>query len=86
MTAQLIDSYAQLASDCFVMICILRAIIPFIWTFFAAQWIERSGFLVPFGTFTGILGGFALLTIPIIFWGKRMRIATARFVAASQGT
>jgi hypothetical protein len=81
---QLIDSYDQLASDCFVMICIFRGLIPFAWTFFVAQWVEKDGFLIPFGGFTAIMGVFALLTIPIIFWGKRMRIATAHYVEGNQ--
>ncbi|KAK4157152.1 hypothetical protein C8A00DRAFT_40385 [Chaetomidium leptoderma] len=80
----LIDAYDQLASDCFVMICILRGIIPFAWTFFVAQWVERNGFLVPFGGFTAIMGVFSLLIIPILCGGKRMRIATARYVVGNQ--
>ncbi|KAK4122177.1 MFS general substrate transporter [Parathielavia appendiculata] len=80
----LIDSYEQLASDCFVMICILRALIPFAWTFIVAQWMEKSGYLVPFAGFTAIMGVFALLTIPIIVCGKRLRIATTRYVTKNQ--
>jgi MFS family permease len=80
----LIDSYEQLASDCFVMICILRGVIPFSWTFFVVQWVESEGFLVPFVGFTIIMTVFSLLTVPIMFWGKRMRIATARHVVGNQ--
>ncbi|KAL2176413.1 major facilitator superfamily domain-containing protein [Thermothelomyces heterothallicus CBS 202.75] len=80
----LIDAYDQLASDCFVMICILRGAIPFAWTFFVAQWIQRDGFLIPFGGFTAIMGAFSLLVIPILCGGKRMRIATARYVSENQ--
>ncbi|KAL2152143.1 hypothetical protein VTH82DRAFT_5327 [Thermothelomyces myriococcoides] len=80
----LIDAYDQLASDCFVMICILRGAIPFAWTFFVAQWIQRDGFLIPFGGFTAIMGVFSLLVIPIMCGGKRMRIATARYVSENQ--
>ncbi|KAK0727823.1 major facilitator superfamily domain-containing protein [Lasiosphaeria miniovina] len=80
----LIDSYAQLASDCFVMICILRGIIPFAWTFFVSQWVQRDGYLIPFGGFTVIMGVFSLLILPVIWMGKRMRIATARYVVGNQ--
>lgn len=66
------------------MVCILRGAIPFAWTFFVAQWIEGQGFLVPFGTFTGIMGFFSLLIIPILFGGKRIRIATAGYIEKSQ--
>jgi hypothetical protein len=66
------------------MICILRGAIPFAWTFFVAQWIEGQGFMVPFGAFTAIMGFFSLLIIPILCGGKRMRIATARYVTKNQ--
>ncbi|KAK0720099.1 hypothetical protein B0H67DRAFT_446766, partial [Lasiosphaeris hirsuta] len=75
---------AQLASDCFVMIYILRGIIPFAWTFFVSQWVQRDGYLVPFGRFTVIMGVFSLLTAPLIWTGKWMRIATARYVVGNQ--
>ncbi|KAK0652357.1 major facilitator superfamily domain-containing protein [Cercophora newfieldiana] len=80
----LVDSYAQLASDCFVMVCILRGVIPFAWTFFVSQWIAKDGFLIPFGSFTVIMGVFSLLIVPLIWAGKRMRIATARYVVGNQ--
>lgn len=66
------------------MICILRGAIPFAWTFFVEQWIQRDGFLTPFGGFTAIMGTFSLLVIPILCGGKRMRIATARYVVRNQ--
>jgi hypothetical protein len=73
-----------MASDCFVMICILRGIIPFGWTFFVDQWVQRDGYLIPFGSFTAAMGLFSLLVVPLIYMGKRMRIATARYVVANQ--
>jgi len=81
---QLIDSYAQLASDCFVMICILRGLTPFSWTFFVTRWIKRDGYLVPFGGFTVIMAVFSLMLVPLIWTGKRVRIATARYVVSNQ--
>ena len=80
----MIDAYSNLASDCFVMVCILRGLIPFGWTFFVAQWVEKDGYLVPFAGFTAIMGVFSLFIIPIMCGGKRLRIATARYVNANQ--
>lgn len=57
---------------------------PFIWLLFVIQWIERDGYLVPFGGFTVIMGVFSLLIVPILWAGKRMRIATARYVVGNQ--
>ena len=66
------------------MICILRGLIPFAWTFFVFQWVQQEGYLIPFGGFTAVMGVFALLILPVIYWGKRMRIATARYVVSNQ--
>ena len=81
---QLIDAYAQLASDCFVVICILRGIVPFTWTLFVSEWVQKDGFLIPFGGVTVIMGVFSLIILPLIWMGKRMRIATARYVVGNQ--
>ncbi|KAH6888108.1 major facilitator superfamily transporter [Thelonectria olida] len=78
----LIDCYAHMAADCFVIITILRAIIAFAWTFFIAGWIEDRGAAEPFGVFGMIMGVFSLLTVPVWLLGKRMRIATANLVQA----
>ncbi|KAK3942575.1 major facilitator superfamily domain-containing protein [Diplogelasinospora grovesii] len=80
----LIDAYANLASDCLTMICILRGVIPSAWTYHVNQWIQEARFLIPFGTFAAIMGAFSLLVVPIMWEGKRMRIATARYVAGNQ--
>ncbi|KAK5654931.1 hypothetical protein OQA88_6687 [Cercophora sp. LCS_1] len=80
----LIDSYSQLATDCLAMVSILRGIVPFAWTFFVVQWVVEDGFLVPFGGVTVIMGVLSLLVVPLIWTSKRMRVATARFVVASQ--
>jgi len=79
-----VDSYAQLASDCFVMISVVRAIIPFAWALFVPEWVQAEGFLVPFGGFTVIMGMCSLLVVPLIWTGKRMRVATARYVVGNQ--
>ncbi|KAK1760424.1 major facilitator superfamily domain-containing protein [Echria macrotheca] len=80
----LVDAYAQLASDCLVMVSVSRGLMPFSWTSLVARWVVEDGFLVPFGSFTVIMGVFALLTVPFIWTGKRMRIATARYVVGNQ--
>lgn len=66
------------------MICILRGIIPFAWTFFVIQWVEHDGYLIPFVGFTVIMIVFSLLILPVLCFGKRMRIATARYVVRNQ--
>ncbi|KAL2826890.1 major facilitator superfamily domain-containing protein [Aspergillus cavernicola] len=76
----IIDSYWSQAADCFVAITCMRAIVSFAWTFFVGHWVEEAGQAVPFGVFGGMMGVFTLLLFPVWFWGKRMRIATAKWV------
>ena len=52
----------------------------FAWTFFVGQWIAEAGAALPFGIFGMLMGIFALLTVPLWLFGKRMRIATAAYL------
>jgi len=74
---QLIDSYSYLAADCFVSVTILRSIIAFVWTLFVSHWVEDRGAAEPFGIFGMLMGLFSLTAVPLWWYGKRMRIATA---------
>ncbi|OQE18687.1 hypothetical protein PENSTE_c017G09021 [Penicillium steckii] len=76
----LIDAYGPLAADCFVAVTCMRAIISFSWTFFAGEWVSKDGPAIPFGVFGALMGIFSLLTVPVWLWGKRIRIATAKWV------
>ncbi|PIG88098.1 hypothetical protein AARAC_001570 [Aspergillus arachidicola] len=76
----IIDSYASVSADCFVVVTCMRAIISFSWTFFASGWVESAGPAIPFGVFGGLMGLFTLFTIPQWLWGKRTRIATAAWI------
>ncbi|KUM56360.1 hypothetical protein ACN42_g10853 [Penicillium freii] len=80
----IIESYSMVSHDCFVMITCLRAIIAFAWTFFVGSWVEARGAAEPFGVFGMLMGIVALLTIPIYFYGKRIRIMTQKW-APGQG-
>lgn len=81
---QIIESYPVVAHDCFVMITCLRAIVAFAWTFFVGSWVEARGAAEPFGVFGMLMGLTGLLTLPIYFYGKRIRIATQKW-APGQG-
>lgn len=62
------------------MTAISRSVVSFAWTYFVTGWIETAGAALPFGIFTLIMGVFALLTIPLWLFGKRIRIATAGYL------
>jgi hypothetical protein len=77
---QIIDAYNSVSSDCFVMVVLVRAIISFAWTYFVADWVHDRGPMEPFGIFGMLMAVFTLLTIPQAIWGKRTRIATAKWL------
>ena len=76
----LIESYSSIAGDCFVAVTSVRAVISFAWTFFIGEWVHHDGPAQPFGIFGMLMGLFGLLTIPMLIWGKRLRIWTAKWV------
>ncbi|KAL3478557.1 major facilitator superfamily domain-containing protein [Aspergillus californicus] len=76
----IIDAYRPVAADCFVAITCMRAIISFAWSFFAGNWVNSAGAATPFGVFGGLMGLFTLMLFPMLIWGKRTRIATAKWV------
>ncbi|KAI9659538.1 MAG: hypothetical protein M1821_001797 [Bathelium mastoideum] len=78
----IIEAYNAVSGDCFVMITTLRAVISFAWTFFVGTWVQERGPAEPFGIFGMLLGIFSLLTIPMWYYGKRTRIATAKWLPA----
>lgn len=80
----LIDAYFSISNDCFVMTSVARAVVSFVWTFFITDWVLSDGAALPFGIFGMLMGIFALLTVPIYFYGKRLRIATAKWLPTKE--
>lgn len=76
----IIEAYGSLAGDCFVAITSARAAVSFAWSFFVGEWVMHEGPAEPFGIFGMLMGLFGLLTIPMLIWGKRLRIWTAKWV------
>jgi hypothetical protein len=59
------------------MTTIVRSVIAFAWTFFISDWVISAGPALPFGIFGMIMG---VLAVPLYVVGKRMRIATAKYL------
>ncbi|KAI8937432.1 hypothetical protein NX059_005155 [Plenodomus lindquistii] len=76
----LIESYSSVAGDCFVAVTFARSIISFAWTFFVGDWVHDRGAAEPFGIFAMLMGLFGLATVPMIIYGKRLRIWSAKWV------
>jgi hypothetical protein len=81
----IIESYGPAAGDCFVAVTFLRGIVSFAWTFFVGEWVMQRGPAEPFGIFGMLMGLFGLLTIPMLIWGKRLRVWTAKWVPEASG-
>lgn len=62
------------------MTTVVRSVISFAWTYFVGDWVASKGAAEPFGIFGMLMAIFGLMTIPLWRWGKRMRIATARYI------
>jgi hypothetical protein len=62
------------------MTTIVRSVIAFAWTFFISDWVISAGPALPFGIFGMIMGIFGVLAVPLYVVGKRMRIATAKYL------
>jgi hypothetical protein len=80
MSRKIIEAYNPVSADCLVMVVVMRAIVSFAWTFCLGEWVDKRGVMEPFGIFGMLLGIFILLTVLQIIWGKRTRIATAKWV------
>ncbi|KAH9868346.1 hypothetical protein J1614_007418 [Plenodomus biglobosus] len=76
----LIESYSSVSGDCFVAVTFARSVVSFAWTFFVGEWVGSAGPAEPFGIFGLLMGVFGLATIPMIIWGKRIRIWTAKWI------
>ncbi|KAK3710904.1 hypothetical protein LTR37_009925 [Vermiconidia calcicola] len=81
----LIEAYGALSGDCFTMTSVARSVVGFAWTYFTAEWIMSAGPALPFGIFGMLTTVFGLLALPLYFFGKRSRIATAGFVSERHG-
>ncbi|KAF3384693.1 Protein HOL1 [Penicillium rolfsii] len=80
----IVDSYRSISGECFVLVGVTRAVIGCIWTFYVGDWVESIGLAATFGIFAGILGAVASLSIPLFFFGKKLRIATEKYHKHSQ--
>ncbi|KAL5115931.1 hypothetical protein ACEQ8H_006153 [Pleosporales sp. CAS-2024a] len=76
----IIESYSSVSGDCFVAITCTRAMVSFAWTFFVGGWVQGAGAAEPFGIFGMLMGLFTLATMPMLIWGKRLRIWTEKWI------
>ncbi|KAH8659984.1 major facilitator superfamily domain-containing protein [Xylariales sp. PMI_506] len=74
-----IDSYRPIAGEVTVTQLCFKSCFGFLLSFYTNVWVEE-GYALAYGTMAAISGGCLLLFIPMYFWGKRIRIASMKWV------
>lgn len=68
-----IDCYYLVAFEALLVICGLKNIFSFGFSYGVVGWIQDSGYQGAFGEMVAIQTGVMLLAIPLWFWGKKLR-------------
>ena len=72
-----IDSYYPVAFEALLMVCGLKNIFAFGFSYGVVPWIIRSGYEGAFGEMVAIQCGVMLLGLPLWYYGKRLRHISA---------
>lgn len=75
----ILDSYLPFASEVAAAASILRGTIATLLTLWLYPWIKAAGLKQAFGQIVGIQYFLGLWVILFLFWGKRIRLMTARY-------
>lgn len=75
----LLDSYPARAGPILVVICAFRGFVSFGTSYGVAKFVKSSGYDGSFGAYGGLTAALGLLTIPVFFFGKRIRGFTGRW-------
>ncbi|KAI7678266.1 MFS general substrate transporter [Hortaea werneckii] len=82
----LLDSYPARAGPCLIVITVFRGFVSFGVSYGISDFIESHGYDGCFGTFGGLTAAFAVLAIPIYFFGKRIRRFTGKWSVKEKPT
>jgi len=74
-----VDSYFPLAPELMLLIVGLKNVFAFGFSYAIVPWIEASGYIGIYSTLAGIQFGTILLGVPLWYWGKQIRHATAKW-------
>lgn len=74
-----VDSYLPLAGEVLVVVFVARGITGCLLSLYAFNWIEAAGTANAFGQMTAVSYFLCLFVLVFAFYGKRIRIATARY-------
>jgi hypothetical protein len=74
-----VDSYFPTAPETALLIVGLKNVFGFGFSYGIIPWITRSGYAGTFGALAGMQFGVVLLGLPLWYFGKQIRHATAKW-------
>lgn len=74
-----IDCYLPIAPELLLLVNGLKQVFAFGFAYGVAPWIAASGYKNTFGTIAGINCGVMLLTVPMWYYGRRIRHISAKW-------
>ncbi|KIW36473.1 uncharacterized protein PV06_11288 [Exophiala oligosperma] len=75
--AYVVDCYRPIAVESFVGVIVIRNLLGFAWTYAVTPWLAASGVKIISITTAAITIAVYLTVIPMMVWGKRMRMWTS---------
>ena len=74
-----IDSYHPVAFEALLLVCGLKNIFAFGFSYGVVPWITRSGYQGAFGEMVAIQCGVMLFALPLWYYGKQLRAISAHW-------
>jgi hypothetical protein len=78
-----IDCYYPVAFDALLLVCGFKNIFAFGFSYGVVPWIMRSGYQGAFGEMVAIQCGVILFALPLWYYGKKLRHASANWKVIS---
>jgi len=82
-TNEVIDCYYPVAFEALLLVCGLKNIFAFGFSYGVVPWIIRSGYEGAFGEMVAIQCGVMLLSVPLWYYGKKLRQISAKWKVIS---
>jgi hypothetical protein len=73
------DCYLPVNADALLLVNGLKNIVAFGFLYGVVPWVTEVGYVDAFGTQAGVYVAILLLAVPLVFFGQRMRHASAKW-------
>ena len=74
-----IDCYKPIADEVVTATLAWKAVIGFVLGFYTNTWVVNQGYIPAYGQMAAIEGGLLLLSVPMYFYGRQLRISSAKW-------